>query len=147
MTTAAPPLAAKNKTACNKVLEKLPVQLHGLAPRIVHATPDTPYVVAWGDPPVVLACGAARPAALHPNSGVRVFSTTGSTGPYFVVTSQGDDEVYTAIDRAVYVSISVPAQYHSGPVPPLARALAAALPAVCTTDPSAPPAQKCTRRP
>jgi hypothetical protein len=147
VTTAAPALAARNQAACNKVLQKLPVQLGRLAPRVVHTTPDSPDVVAWGNPPVVLSCGVARPAALHPFSGAGVYSATGKAGPFFVVTSAGGDEIYTAIDRAVYVSIAVPAQYHSGPLPALARAIGAALPAVCSTEPTSPTAKKCTHRP
>jgi hypothetical protein len=146
VTTAAPPLAEKNAASCNRVLEKLPVQLKGLAPRIVHTTPDTPYVVAWGNPPVVLACGVARPAALHPGSGADAFKIGPPNGPNFFVTSSGGDEVYTTVDRAVYIAISVPAKYHSGPVPPLAAAIARALPAVCSIQ-NGPPADLCTHRP
>jgi hypothetical protein len=147
VTASAPPEAARFAAQCTKVLQRLPVQLHGLAPRVVHTTPDTPFVVAWGDPPVILRCGVARPAVLHPGSSAELLSATGRGGPYFDVTRSGDDEVWTSVDRAVYIAVAVPLQYASGPVPPLARAIAAALPPVCTTSYTAPLSQRCTRRP
>lgn len=146
VTASAPPHAKTFSAQCEKVLEQLPVQVHGLNPRVVHTTPDTPYVVAWGDPPVILRCGVDRPAALHPGATKQLLSATGRSGPYFDVTHSGDDEVWTAVDRAVYISVSVPVQYASGPVPPIARAIARALPPVCTTRYTAPLAQRCTRR-
>ena len=147
VTAPAPPYAARFAAQCTKVLQRLPVQLHGLAPRVVHTTPDTPFVVAWGDPPVILRCGVGRPAALHPGSSAQLLSATGSAGPYFAVTRSGDDEVWTVVDRAVYIAIAVPARYASSPVPPLARAISAALPPVCTTDYTAPLSKRCTRCP
>jgi hypothetical protein len=147
VTAAAPPHAEAFSAQCEKVLEHLPVQLHGLDPRVVHTTPDTPYVVAWGDPPVILRCGVDRPAGLHAGATKQLLSATGRSGPYFDVTHSGSDEVWTVIDRPVYISVAVPVQYASGPVPPLARAIAHALPAVCTTRYTAPLAQRCTRRP
>jgi hypothetical protein len=147
VTAPAPPQAARLAAQCTKVLPRLPVQLHGLAPRVVHTTPDTPFVVAWGNPPVILRCGVDRPAALHPRSSAQLLSATGTGGPYFYVTHSGDAEVWTVVDRAAYIAIDVPLKYASGPVPPLARAIAAALPPVCTTSYTAPLTKRCTRRP
>ena len=125
VTASAPPQAAKFTAQCTKVLQKLPVQLHGLKPRIVHTTPDTPFVVAWGDPPVILRCGVDRPASLHPGSSTLYLSATGHGGPFFDVRHEGGAEVWTTVDRAVYIAIAVPVQYASGPVPALARAIEA----------------------
>lgn len=147
VTASAPPHARAFSAQCEKVLEKLPVQVHGLDPRVVHTTPDTPYVVAWGDPPVVLRCGVDRPAALHAGATKQLLSATGRSGPFFDVTHSGNDEVWTVVDRAVYISVSVPVQYASGPVPAIAKAIGRALPPVCSTNYTAPLAKRCTRRP
>jgi hypothetical protein len=146
ITRSAPPQATQQEAACAKLLATLPVTLRGLNQRVVHTVPETPSVVAWGEPPVVLSCGVARPRSLHANSAAKYFSVTGDAGPYFDVTSQGTDQIYTTVDRAAYIAIAVPVRYHSGPLPPLARDIAAALPAVCKVDPSAPRNELCTRR-
>jgi hypothetical protein len=145
----APPHAAAQAAPCAKVLARLPVQLGRLDPRVVHTTPDSPYVVAWGDPPVILACGSARPKALHPGSAEEVFNAGDLAGPYYLVARSGDANVYTIIDRAPYISITVPAKYQAADIlPTLVGAVGQALPAVCSTDPNTPdPAKLCTRRP
>jgi uncharacterized protein DUF3515 len=144
----APPHATEEVAACAKVLAELPVQLGRLAPRVVHTTPDTPNVVAWGDPPVTLACGAAKPKALYPGSDEQVFNAGDLAGPYYVVSRAGNANVYTIIDRAPYVTITVPAKYQAAEIlPALVGAVGKALPAVCTTEASAPdPDTLCTRR-
>ncbi|HET6850279.1 MAG TPA: DUF3515 domain-containing protein [Gaiellales bacterium] len=146
LSLSAPPHVQQQAGACAKVLAKLPVRVDRLAQRVVHTTPETPFVVAWGDPPVVLRCGVDRPASLHAGSSAQYFSATGPNGPYFDVSSDGQSQVFTSVDRAAYISIAIPAQYRAGPLTPLARAIAAALPPVCTTEPAAPLAQHCTRR-
>jgi Protein of unknown function (DUF3515) len=145
---AAPPNAAAEAAPCAKLLADLPVRLGALDPRVVHTTPDTPYVVAWGDPAVVLSCGAERPTSLVPGSATDYLAAGVSTGPFFDVTKAGDGNLWTTVDRGPYISISVPAKYQGGDVlPPLAQAIAKALPAVCSTNSSEPdPDKLCTRR-
>jgi hypothetical protein len=148
VTASAPPQASRQSAACTKVLAQLPVELGKLAPRIVHTTQDTPFVVAWGDPAVVFRCGVDRPASLKPGSSAQYFANGPETGPFYDVTRSGDANVWTTVDRGPYISITVPAGYQGADVlPPISQAIAKALPAVCTTDPSAPnPDQLCTRR-
>ena len=149
LTASAPPNATAQAAPCAKVLAELPVRLGSFDPRIVHTTPDTPYVVAWADPPVVLACGVDRPKVLHPGSSERVFNAGDLAGPYYVVSSSGNANVYTIIDRQPYIAITVPAKYSAGDIlPTLVGAVGKALPAVCSTDPNTPdPDKLCTRRP
>jgi len=144
----APPHAVEQTAACGKVLAQLPVQLGRLDPRVVHTKPDTPYVVAWGDPPVILACGVDKPKALFPGSDEQVFNAGDLAGPYYLVSRSGNANVYTIIDRAPYVSITVPAKYQAAEIlPALVGAVGKALPAVCSTEASTPdPAKLCTRR-
>lgn len=149
MSPSAPPHAEAEATACNKVLEQLPVELGRLAPRVVHAQPDSPYVVAWGDPAVVLSCGVDRPKDLVAGSSAQFVATGPDTGPFYDVTRAGSANVFTTVDRAPYISVVVPSRYQGGDVmPPLSAAIAKALPAVCSTDPTEPDVTKlCTRRP
>lgn len=145
---AAPPHVGTQAANCAKVLERLPVTLRGLDPRVVHTTPDTPYVVAWGDPAIVLRCGVDRPADLGPGSSAVYVNAGSLAGPYFDVTRRSGANVYTTVDRAAYVSVTVPAKYPAdSSLGPLAEDIAAALPAVCSTSPNEPdPAKLCTRR-
>jgi hypothetical protein len=148
VSAAAPPNAGAEAAPCAKVLAQLPLQLGKLAPRVVHTTPETPYVVAWGDPAVVLSCGVARPHDLHRTSAAQYFVLGPRAGPFYDVLPDGDATVYTTVDRGPYIAISVPKDYQGADVvPPLSRAIANALPAVCSTDPASPPDTFCTRRP
>jgi Protein of unknown function (DUF3515) len=149
LTASAPPQAQAQAAACTKVLEQLPVTLNGLAPRIVHTAPASPFVVAWGDPAIVLRCGVDRPRGLKPGSDKQLFSAAGAGGAFYDVAAQGSANVYTAVDRSAYVSITVPSRYQGADVlPVLNRAIVTGMPvAVCSTDPTEQNAAKlCTRR-
>jgi hypothetical protein len=133
---------------CTELLQRLPTQLAGLAPRAVHPRPDTPFVVAWGDPPILLQCGVPRPKALAPGSADQLILVDGVS---FLPVKQGDATIWTAIDRAVYIEVTVPNSYRQPPLAGLADAIAAALPAVCLPQSgpgqTPPPTdQLCTRR-
>ncbi|WP_375501206.1 DUF3515 domain-containing protein [uncultured Jatrophihabitans sp.] len=134
LTPSAPPNATRQAAACTKVLAQLPVQLGTLAPRVVRPNPPTAFVVAWGNPAVILSCGAARPKSLHPGSSTQYFQNgTVASGPYFDATKgSGGRTDWITVDRAAYISISVPPKYQGSTVlPPLSDAIAKALPAVC----------------
>ena len=63
---------------------------------------------------------------------------------------QPDATVFTTVDRAVYIEVTVPARQSYQPVPVLGTAIARVLPAVCLVpEPNASPppdALLCTRR-
>jgi hypothetical protein len=124
------------------VLATLPVTLAGLPSR--PALSSSPFVVAWGDPAVVLRCGVARPAGLVPNSPEL---TTGVDGVFYWVDQGKKSTVFTVIDRAVYIEVTVPTTYAGGPLGPISTAVAKALPAVCVVDATAPAEHLCTHRP
>jgi hypothetical protein len=148
VTAPAPPHANAEVGPCGKLLAELPLQLGRLGPRVVHTDPPSPYVEAWGDPAVVLSCGVDRPHDLQPTSGAQYIVAGPQSGPFYDVTSRGDTDVFTTVDRGPYIAISVPKDYQgSDVVPPLSRAIARALPAVCTIDSAAPAKQSCTHRP
>ncbi len=134
LTPTAGPNIVSQAAACTKVLAQLPLQLGTLDQRVVHPKPDTPFVVAWGNPAVILRCGAARPKSLHPGSStVYVQNGTIASGPFFDVTVDHDGSVFTSVDRAAYVSVTIPTKYQGATImPPLSDAIAKALPAICS---------------
>jgi len=148
VSAAAPPQAKAQFANCTKVLQLLPVSLRSLAPRIVHTRPDTPFVVAWGNPAIVFSCGAARPASLTPGSNAQFQSGGELRGPYYDVTRRGDANVWTTVDREPYVSITIPRKYQGADyIPVLSGPIARALPPVCSTSRDEPDVTKlCTRR-
>jgi hypothetical protein len=112
------------------------------------ADATSPYVVAWGNPAIVLKCGVPRPAALRPNSADLLVLVDGVN---WLPTHPKGENVFTTVDRAAYISVSVPTSYPQPPLGPLADAILQALPAVCSvpdengvTDPAT--GTLCTRR-
>jgi Protein of unknown function (DUF3515) len=131
VTVPAPPKPnAATQAACVKVFAKLPVQLGQLAPRRTQT--DSSFVAAWGDPAVVLRCGVARPAVFGtPEAAQLVEVNTVLWQP----DPQRDRTVYTAVDRSVYIDVTVPAGADQ-PLPLLAPAVSA-LPRLCTATDAA----------
>jgi hypothetical protein len=148
ISASAPPSDPAAVGPCAQVISRLPVQLDGRSPRIVHTTPSSSFVVAWGEPAIVLRCGVPRPARLRPGSAAQLFDVNGVN---FLPVRRGDETAFTAIDRAVYVEVDVPTSYTQPPLGPLATAIGRALPQVCKPQPlpgESPPPQNqlCTRR-
>ncbi|MGN6609568.1 MAG: DUF3515 domain-containing protein [Jatrophihabitans sp.] len=142
VTAPAPPLASAHQAECTEVLQKLPIQLSGLVQRVVHPTPDTPFVVAWGQPPVIWSCGVERPKELTPGSSAQAVAVD---GVWFLPVASKDETIWTAVDRSVYFQVVVPKGYAQPPLAPIADAIAT-LPQVCVIDASKPLSQQCTRR-
>lgn len=144
VTVAAPPADPAAAGACTRLLTALPVQLGELAPRVVHPTPDSPFVVAWGDPAVVLRCGVGRPAGLKPDSADLDIAVD---GVFWLPVQHKSNTVWTTVDRAVYIELTVPKSYPQPPLAPVSDAAAKVLPAVCVVDPAVSDASKlCTHR-
>jgi len=147
----APPPNAAADAPCTKLLGSLPTAIptsNGpISGRPAQST--WTYVAAWGDPAIVLRCGVPRPAALVPNSSAPLFPVDGVT---FLPVNTKTVNVFTVVDRAVYIEISVPVSYPQPPLGPLADGIAKALPAVCLPQaaqgqPAVDPAKLCARRP
>ena len=142
VTVAAPPPNSAADAPCTKLLGVLPITLNGLAGRPALST--WTYVVAWGEPAIVLRCGVPRPRGLVPGSDA---FTAGVNGVAYWVDHAKKDTVFTAIDRAVYIEVTVPTQYAGGPLAPISDAITTALPAVCVVDPAVTdPDRLCTHR-
>jgi hypothetical protein len=144
ITVSAPPADPATDGPCAQVLSALPIQLGQLAPRVVHAEPDSPNVVAWGDPAVVLRCGVARPADFVPTSDVYNVG-----GVYWLAVKQKTATIWTVIDRAVYVEVTVSQKQAFQPLPLLGDAITTKLKAICAVpeDNTSPrPEQLCVNR-
>ncbi len=135
---------------CTKLLSALPVRLQDLAQRRVVSS--SPYVVAWGDPAIVLRCGVPRPRMLTPGSSEVLYPITGSTGTVgWAPVNEAKQNIFTTVDRSVYIEVTVPVAYPQPPLAPLSDAIASVLPAVCQVaqfgKPAPPTASLCTHRP
>jgi hypothetical protein len=119
----APDPGPSAEAPCTALFQALPVQLEGADPRVVRSA--SPYVRAWGDPPVVLVCGVARPAGYSASSGLIQINGVA----WYVDTSAKDTVVWTAVDRSVYVQVRVPASADSSAVTDLTAPIEKALPA------------------
>jgi hypothetical protein len=145
VTAAAVPSNPATVEPCALVLEQLPVQLDGMAPRRLNEVQE----VAWGDPAVVLRCGVARPAALVANSTAQIPLIDGLS---WLIDDGTKAIVYTLVDRSVYVDVTLPAGADPTAVMPvLSDAIAKALPTpVCYVQDkiaTLPALPMCTRRP
>jgi hypothetical protein len=118
------------QVACQKVFEKVPVQLEGLNPRKVDV--DSSFVTAWGDPAITLRCGVSKPAVFGTADAAQLVDVDG-------VIWQPDpgtkSVVFTTVDRSVYIEVTVP-NAQTQPLTDLAPAISA-LPQVCTASDAA----------
>lgn len=151
VTVAAPQSSdARTVSTCANVISALPLVLSGQNLRRTVSDPPSPSIVAWGDPAIVLRCGVSRPADLKPNSGAQYVTGGVRTGPYYDVTQHGDANVWTTVDRAVYIEITVPVTYNSAPLTPISQAIAKVLKPVCepqsSSGPLVPANRLCTHR-
>lgn len=87
---------------CAKVLAELPNTVTELPQRQT----TSEWTRAWGDPPVALACGVPRPAAMQQDS--QCFEVNGVG--WFAEEAAGG-YVFTTLGRPAYVQVNVPAQY------------------------------------
>ena len=117
-----PPVTPAADAACPAFMTDLPSELAGEQSRRVRS--DTPYAYAWGEPPVVLRCGVDRPAAFVRDS--PLYDLNGVS--WFVDDSDPDQYVWTVVDRAVYVELTVPAEVDSAPAIALGPLITATLP-------------------
>lgn len=122
---------------CTRLLGALPTDLEGAGnesvPRRRLATPAPPGAVAWGEPPVVLRCGLARPAELTVSS--RLLDISGVQFLALPPAQPGTDRPegaaassWVAVDRPVYVVVSLPPDAGSGPLQQIGEVIRRTLP-------------------
>ncbi|MFN2494351.1 MAG: DUF3515 domain-containing protein [Pseudonocardiaceae bacterium] len=127
------PAPAATSADCGRLLAALPDELDGDLARRQLAAPVPSGTAAWGDPPVVLRCGLDRPAELTATSWLLDVS-----GVAFLQLSQLSDAGITswvAVDRPVYVVVTMPADAGSGPLQQLAEVISDTLPPATKTTP------------
>lgn len=107
--------------ACQELIAALPTELGDLPARPVDSS--SPYVIAWGEPPVVLRCGTDRPPAFIQTAEVQVIN-----GVAWFAERRGATTAWTVVDRPVYVEVLVPVESASGPAARLSTAVSRALP-------------------
>ena len=117
-----PPVSPEAEANCPGLMELMPLELAGEQSRPVQS--DSPFAYAWGEPPIVLVCGVDPPAGFV--AGVGLIQIEGVQ--WYVDTDDPDTTVWTAVDRSVYLQISLPSSVDSAPVTELAAEIAAALP-------------------
>ena len=123
VTVAAPPSSVAAARGCPAVISRLPVVLAGRHSR--PALSASPYVAAWGQPPIVLRCGVPRPPAFVQTSELSVVN-----GVQWLPERQPSGGTrWTVVDREVYVEITVPPGTPSTPIVDLSAAITQALPA------------------
>jgi hypothetical protein len=116
-----PALSVAAQRACRELVSALPVRLGDRPARPVDS--PSPYVVAWGDPPVVLRCGVRRPPALVPTAEVDEINEV-----RWFPERRGSTTAWTVVDRSVYVEVLAPAADASEPAARLSTAVSRALP-------------------
>jgi hypothetical protein len=144
-----PPVAdATTVSKCAQVISELPLTLDGQNLRETVSHPASGQVQAWGDPAIVFSCGVARPKTLVPGDARELQQGGSPAGPYYDVTGSAAGNVWTTVDRAIYISVTIPSAYQGADIiPVVSRAIRRVLPAVCTTDPNTTDLDKlCTRR-
>lgn len=129
---AVPPVPAPKAGTpeCSAVLGAVPGELTvkgARVPRRVLAQPAPPMTAAWGDAshdPIIVRCGIDAPGELTPTASLVVVS-----GVSWLRIDAGDETSWIAVDRPVYVALTMPADSGTGPLQELSAVLASTLPA------------------
>jgi hypothetical protein len=116
---------------CTQLLAALPPTLPASPaplPRLALRQPAPAGAAAWAGPtggdPVVLRCGLPRPAELTPTSALIVID-----GVSWLDLAQPDRDTFIAVDRPVYLAVTVPRGLGTGPVQTVSDTVRATLPA------------------
>ena len=128
---ALPPIPAPKADTpeCAKVVAALPRELligAARVPRRELVQPAPPATVAWGDAghdPVTARCGMDAPSELTPSSQLAEVS-----GVSWLEIREGDTSTWLAVDRPVYVAVTVPQGSGTGPVQDISAILRNTLP-------------------
>jgi hypothetical protein len=121
-----------SSVSCQRLLAALPGSLPNGAGKLARrplANPAPAGTAAWGGTtttdPVVLRCGIARPDALTPTS-----ELLGVNGVNWLQVTGQDAATWYAVDRRVYVAVTIPSTLSSGPLQSVSAVLDNVLPAV-----------------
>jgi len=125
-----PRLDAADAEACRDLLDDLPDQLYDEDRRLV--APAAAYGAAWGEPAIVLTCGAPMPEGLDDLSPCLEANGVGWFLPPEAEDDLGDDEepADVTIAAAGYrpvVAVTIPGDYRPGGVAGVTAGLAEAV--------------------
>jgi hypothetical protein len=123
----APPLAAPAAQTCRALLAKLPDHLGSLPRRPVTAGPD--QNAAYGDPPVLVACGARGPVAPPGAQYLKI------NGICWYANPGSSSAAWSLVGREVPLTVTMPATYTGEALVDLAEPIAQTVPG--TADPCA----------
>ncbi|MER6990451.1 DUF3515 domain-containing protein [Saccharopolyspora hirsuta] len=123
------PAPEAESAECAAVIGALPRELKvgdAAVPRREVAQPAPAATIAWGDAehdPITVRCGIDAPAELTPTS-----QLVDVSGVSWLEINQGGDTSWLAVDRPVYVALSVPGGTGTGPLQDLSAILREKLP-------------------
>ncbi|MEU6642394.1 DUF3515 domain-containing protein [Saccharomonospora sp. NPDC046836] len=123
------PAPQAGSSQCTSLVQAAPAELESggaLLLRRVLAEPAPPATVAWGNgDPVVLRCGLETPRELTPMTPLRQINGVS----WLEVPGEGAATWY-AVDRAVFVALTVPADAGTGPLQQISDTVDGTLPPV-----------------
>jgi len=102
-----PRVDARTAQVCAALAKHLPATVEGQ--NRDRTSPDSPLAAAWGKHPIVLTCGVGTPAELDPEA-----EAVYANGVAWLPVQQSDGWEFYAIQRAVYIEVSVPSAYNLG---------------------------------
>lgn len=115
-----PDLDAEQEEACRDFVAALPDRLADEPMREV--SPDDAVGAAYGDPAIVLTCGAAIPPEFDETQSCEVSNGVGWYVPSEVFDDQGADVTMTAVGYEPVVQLQVPGRYRpDGPAAAIAE--------------------------
>ena len=111
---------------CANVVIGLPSTIDDRAKRAVTGHPGA---LAWGDPPITLVCGIEKPANIESATNLTAVNGVTWMTTQDIDTSAyglpGNNVLWTAVDREVYVAVAVPTQASgSAVISPISKVLA-----------------------
>ena len=100
-----PSLGPEVAAACTDLVKALPAKVLDAKRR--KTTPESPLTAAYGDPPIEMTCGVARPA----DSAEALSKCFEVNGVGWFAKQVQNGYVFTTIGRALYFEVAVPSKY------------------------------------
>ena len=119
-----PDASGATRAICARLVDRLPTHLEGHRSRVVD--PASPLTHAWGDPPIVLRCGVAKPPGYSASS----IQSTDVDGVVWFQQIQPKVVRWTTVRHGANIELDVPTSYDAqgGFLVALGSAIRAAFP-------------------
>jgi hypothetical protein len=102
---AVPDASGATRAVCARLVDRLPTHLEGHRSRVVD--PASPLTHAWGNPPIVLRCGVAKPPGYSASS----IQSTDVNGVVWFQQVQPELVRWTAVRHGANIELDVPTSY------------------------------------